>query len=289
VRWSRTGKESDLVDVRGGGGRRARAPVQVGGGLGLVGVLVFLAIQLLGGGGSGAAFDVPGAFDGGTQAPAGEPIPPAQDPDKDLRDFSLYVFSDVQDTWTKTFERQGEPYRRAKLVLYSGQTDTGCGLGQAAAGPFYCPADERVYLDLSFYREMERQLRAGGDFAWAYVIGHELGHHVQNLLGTERKVNELRRSDPDQANALSVRLELQADCYAGVWAHAVYRQLEPGDVEEAMTASQAVGDDRLQRNAGRRVDPDSFTHGSSAQRLKWFTRGQSSGEPADCDTFSGDV
>jgi uncharacterized protein len=289
VRWSRTGREGDLIDVRGGGGSRGRggAPVQIGGGLGLVGVVIFLAIQLLGG---GAAFDVPAGFDGTTSAPDGRPLPASQDPDKDLRDFSLYVFTDVQDTWTKTFQAQGEDYRRAKLVLYTGQTGTGCGVGQAAAGPFYCPADQRVYLDLSFYREMETQLRAGGEFAWAYVIGHELGHHVQNLLGTEGKVGKLRRSDPGEANELSVRLELQADCYAGVWAHTVYARgdLEDGDIEEAMTASQAVGDDRLQRNAGRRVDRDSFTHGSSAQRLKWFKRGDANGEPADCDTFSTD-
>jgi predicted metalloprotease len=262
-------------------------PVRAGGGLGLVGVIVVIAIQLLGGGGS--AFDVPAGFGGATQAPAGEPLPAGQDPDKDLRDFSLYVFSDVQDSWTRTFERQGRTYERAKLVLYRGATDTGCGVGQAASGPFYCPADQRVYLDLSFYRDMEDQLRAGGDFAWAYVIAHEVGHHVQNLLGTERKVRQLRADDPGNGNTLSVRLELQADCYAGVWARSVFDQLQDGDVEEAMTASQAVGDDRLQRNAGRRVDPDSFTHGSSAQRLRWFRTGEEQGEPADCDTFSGDV
>jgi hypothetical protein len=287
VRWKRTGRESDLIDVRRGGG--ARRGVQVGGGLGVVGVLIVLALQLLGG---GATFDVPAGFDGTAQAPAGEPIPAGQDPDKDLRDFSLYVFTDVQDLWTKTFADSGPPtprYERAKLVLYSGTTDTGCGLGQAAAGPFYCPADQRVYLDLSFYREMEDQLHASGDFAWAYVIGHELGHHVQNLLGTERKVRQLRADDPSSANALSVRLELQADCYAGVWARSVFDQLQDGDIEEAMTASQAVGDDRLQKQAGQRVNPDSFTHGSSAQRLKWFKRGAANGEPADCDTFSGDV
>jgi predicted metalloprotease len=281
VRWTRTGRASDLEDRRGGS-----RGVQLGGGFGLVGVIIFLAIQLLGG---GTGFDVPPGFDGTTQAPGGEPLPAGQDPDKDLKDFSLYVFSDVQDTWTKTFADAGEPYRRAKLVLYSGATSTGCGTGQAASGPFYCPADERVYLDLSFYREMESQLRAGGDFAWAYVIGHELGHHVQNLIGTEAKVTKLRRSEPDEANALSVRLELQADCYAGVWARTVFDRLEDGDIQEAMTASQAVGDDRLQKQAGQRVNPDSFTHGSSAQRLEWFKRGTAKGEPADCDAFSGDV
>jgi predicted metalloprotease len=155
-------------------------------------------------------------------------------------------------------------------------------------GPFYCPADERVYLDLSFYGDMQRQLGAPGDFAWAYVIAHEVGHHVQHLRGTDDEVRRLQREDPDQANPLSVRLELQADCYAGVWAHAVFDQLDPGDVDEAITASEAVGDDRLQRHAGGDVRPDSFTHGSSAQRAKWFRKGQAAGQPADCDTFGVD-
>jgi hypothetical protein len=293
MRWNRRGgRDSDLIDVRGGGGGRGRTglPIPIGragGGIGIVGVIVFLAIQLLGG---GAGFDVPAGFDGGTQAPAGEPIPASQDPDRDLRNFSSFVFSDAQDAWARTFREQGREYERAKLVLYRDATQTGCGLGQAATGPFYCPADRRVYLDLSFYGDMKRQLRAEGDFAWAYVIAHEVAHHVQTLTGTSGEVDRLRRSDPDRANDLSVRQELQADCYAGVWAHTVFEAgaLEPGDVEEAMTASQAVGDDRLQRQAGREVDPDSFTHGSSAQRLAWFERGRTQGEPADCDTFSTD-
>jgi predicted metalloprotease len=290
VRWSRTGRESDLEDRRGASGARGGGlgglPM-AGGGLGLVGVVIFLAIQLLGG---GAGFDVPAGFDGSTRAPASEPLPAGQDPDRDLRDFSLYVFSDVQDSWTRTFEAGGRSYERAKLVLYRGGTDTaGCGFGQAAAGPFYCPADQRVYLDLSFWNEMERTLQAPGDFAWAYVVAHEVGHHVQNLLGTSDEVNRLRREQPDDGNALSVRLELQADCYAGVWARSVFDRLEPGDIEEAMRASESVGDDRLQRAAGGRVNPDAFTHGTSAQRLEWFQRGSERGEPADCDTFSGDV
>jgi predicted metalloprotease len=284
VRWKpRRGDNRDVIDVRGGSGG---LPVRAGGSVGIVGVVIFLAIQLLGG---GSNFDIPTGFDGGTSSAQGEPIPASQDPDRKLRQFSAFVFTDVQDSWERTFAAQGRKYRRAKLVLYSGQTGTGCGTGSTAQGPFYCPADERVYLDLSFYSEMESQLRAGGDFAWAYVIGHELGHHVQKLVGTSDKVDQLRADDPSQGNALSVRLELQADCYSGVWARSVFDQLEDGDVEEAMTASQAVGDDRLQKAAGRRVNPDSFTHGSSAQRLKWFKAGQAQGEPADCDTFSGDI
>lgn len=245
----------------------------VGGGLGIVGVLVVLAIQLLGGGN----LDLPPGFESGLVAEEGEPLPPGQDPDKDLRDFSAYVFNDAQDMWAQSVEG----YDRAELVLYSGRTSTGgCGQGSAAAGPFYCPADQRVYLDLSFYRDMERQLRAGGDFAWAYVIGHEVGHHVQNLVGTSADVDRLSRENPDERNALSVKQELQADCYAGVWARSVFDQLEDGDVQEAMDAAQAVGDDRLGND-----NPDSFTHGSAAQRLEWFNRGRNGGEPADCDTF----
>jgi uncharacterized protein len=287
MRWRRGGSDADVIDVRGGGGRRrGGAALPVGGGVGLVGVLLFLAIQLLGGGSGG--FQIPAGFDTATQAPSGEPIPAGQDPDRDLRDFSVYVFNDAQATWERTFQAQGRPYERAKLVLYRAGVDTGCGSASSAVGPFYCPADRRVYLDLSFYRDMERQLQAGGDFAWAYVIAHELGHHVQQQLGTMAEVDQIRRSDPDRANEASVRLELQADCYAGVWASTVFDQLEPGDLEEAIRASEAVGDDRLQQQAGRRVDPDTFTHGSSAQRRAWFERGRARGEPADCDTFAAE-
>jgi uncharacterized protein len=288
MRWRRGGgRDSDLIDLRGGGGGLGRGglPVgRVGGGVGLVGVLVVLALQLLGGGG---AYSVPTGFDDGTGAPGQQPIPAAQDPERDLRDFSLYVFSNANDTWAGTFRRQGRRFKRARLVLYrSGVRTGGCGSASSAVGPFYCPGDGRVYLDLSFYDDMASQLGASGDFAWAYVIAHEVGHHVQSLRGTSEEVRRLQRADPDQANALSVRLELQADCYAGVWAHAVFDQLDQGDVEEAIAASEAVGDDRLQRRAGGSVRPDSFTHGTSEQRARWFSTGQASGEPADCDPFS---
>jgi predicted metalloprotease len=276
-----------VIDARGGGGRRGALPV-AGGGLGLVGVLVFLALQVLGGG--GATFDVPTGFDPSVRAPSGEPIPASQDPERDLRDFSAYVFSNAQDRWQQTFAEQGREYRRAKLVLYRDAVDTGCGSASSAVGPFYCPADQRVYLDLSFYRDMEQRLGARGDFAWAYVIAHEVGHHVQKLLGISDRVRTLQAQDRDQANALSVRLELQADCYAGVWARSVFKagDLEDGDLEEAFTAAEAVGDDRLQRQARGEVNPDTFTHGTSEQRLTWFRAGQTTGEPAACDTFSKD-
>ena len=205
---------------------------------------------------------------------------------------SAYVFDDAQDVWESTFDRSGDAYDTAKLVLYSGAVRTdGCGGATSAVGPFYCPADERVYLDLSFYGEMRRQLGASGDFAWAYVIAHEMGHHVQRMTGTSAAVERLSRSEPADANELSVRQELQADCYAGVWAATVYAEgaLEPGDLDEAFNAAAAVGDDRLQRQATGSVDPDSFTHGTSEQRRTWFERGYRSGDPGDCDTFAAET
>jgi predicted metalloprotease len=289
MRWRRGASTGDVIDVRGGGGRRrGGGALPVGGGLGVVGVIVFIAIQLLSGGAGG--FNVPAGFDTATRAPSGEAIPPGQDPEKDLKDFSVYVFNSVQATWERTFSDQGRDYERAKLVLYRDRVNTGCGSASSAVGPFYCPADGHVYLDLSFYRDMERQLQVSGDFAWAYVIAHEVGHHIQDQLGTSAEVERIRRSDPDRANEASVRLELQADCYAGVWAQSVFEagDLEAGDIDEALRASEAVGDDRLQQQAGRHVNPDSFTHGSSAQRHEWFDRGRERGEPADCDTFSVD-
>jgi predicted metalloprotease len=289
VRWKRV-SNPDVIDARGGGGGMG-GRVAVPGGLGVVGLLIYLAISLLGGGGSGgAALDVPGAFDDATRAPQSSPIPADQDPERDLKDFSTYVFTDTQKLWEQTFARAGKPYSHAKMVLYRSGVRTGCGSASSAVGPFYCPSDRRVYLDLSFERELAGRLGAGGDFAWAYVIAHEMGHHVQQQSGTSDEVHAVQQDHPDQANALSVRLELQADCYAGVWAHAVYRQgdLEAGDIDEAVQAAGAVGDDRLQRQATGTVRPDTFTHGTSAQRARWFTNGYKTGEPASCDTFSAD-
>lgn len=260
-----------------------------GGAVGIVGLIVYLLISQLGGG--GAAFGVDSGFPSDAPAaPDAQGIPAAQDPERDLRDFSAYVFSNAQDSWEKTFAGSNRNYERAQLVLYRDAVSTGCGSASSAVGPFYCPADQRVYLDLSFYGDMERQLGAGGEFAWAYVIAHEVGHHVQNQLGTSREVRSLQSENPDDANELSVRLELQADCYSGVWAKTVYDagDLEQGDIREAIGASEAVGDDRLQSRGGGRVDPDSFTHGSSEQRARWFNEGRKRGDPAACDTFSGD-
>ena len=293
----------DVIDVRGAsppsGGRSGGLGLPLpgglaglGGGAGLVVLLVIVAIQVLGGGGGG--LDIGGAFGPGVQAPGAEnpePIPPEEDPQRDLFEFSKYVFTDAQRTWSGAFREDGERYEDAQLVVYSQAVETGgCGGASSAVGPFYCPADSRVYLDLSFYEDMRRQLDAPGDFAWAYVIAHEVGHHVQNVTGTNGEVARAERENPDDANELSVRLELQADCYAGVWASTVYAEgdLERGDLAEAFTASEAVGDDRLQSQAGGRIDPDSFTHGTSEQRRSWFTTGYESGDPGACDTFSAD-
>jgi uncharacterized protein len=286
MKWKRTSRDDrGVIDVRGRSGGVGGGRVAIPGGLGLVGVIIFVAIQVLGG---GQAFSVPSGFDDGTTAPGGGAIPASQDPDRDLANFSKYVFNNVQDTWEQTFKEQNRPYERAELVLYRGGVNTGCGSASSAVGPFYCSADQRVYLDLSFYRDMERQLQAPGDFAWAYVIAHEVGHHVQKELGTSDKVHQLQQQSPDEANPLSVRLELQADCYAGVWARSVSEDLDASDLPEAMKAAEAVGDDRLQRQATGRIDPDSFTHGTSEQREHWFETGRGGGEPAACDTFSPD-
>jgi uncharacterized protein len=307
MKWKRIRKKDrgDVIDIRGaepprgrgGGGGLGGLPIPmgvggVGGGLGLVILLVVLGLQMCGNGGAG--FDLGSILGPGAVPPSAEnpdPLPPEEDPQKDLKDFSSAVFADVQNTWDESFRAAGKPYEDAQLVLYSqGVRTGGCGDATAAVGPFYCPADSRVYIDLTFYEDMERQLGAKGDFAWAYVIAHEVGHHIQNVDGTNAEVTDIQRSEPDEANELSVRLELQADCYAGVWAATVFAEgdLEEGDLEEAFNAAEAVGDDRLQEQAGQRVNPDTFTHGTSEQRREWFEKGYSSADPASCDTFSPD-
>lgn len=205
--------------------------------------------------------------------------------------FVSKVLGSTEDTWQKVFKKSGYAYPAPKLVLFRGQTNTACGMGQAAMGPFYCPGDKKVYIDLAFYDEMKNRFKAPGDFAQAYVIAHEVGHHVQNLMGTSDKVQQARQSarNEAQANQYSVRLELQADCYAGVWAHhadGANRILEAGDVEEAMRAAAAIGDDALQKQAQGYAVPDSFTHGTSKQRMRWFNQGLKVGDVNKCDTFS---
>ena len=211
---------------------------------------------------------------------------PAKDP---LARFTSVMLASTEDAWGEIFQQSGSRYQAPKLVLYRGATRTGCGQGQSVMGPFYCPADRTVYIDLSFYQDMRDKLGADGDFAQGYVVAHEVGHHVQNLLGIERKMREQQQGlSRAEQNKLSVKLELQADCFAGVWGHYMEREqvLEHGDLEEALNAAQAIGDDRLQQQSQGRVIPDSFTHGSSAQRYAWFKRGFDSGKPASCNTFA---
>lgn len=211
---------------------------------------------------------------------------PAKDP---LARFTSVMLASTEDAWGEIFQQSGNRYQAPKLVLYRGATRTGCGQGQSVMGPFYCPADRTVYIDLSFYQEMRDKLGADGDFAQGYVVAHEVGHHVQNLLGIERKMREQQQGlSRAEQNKLSVKLELQADCFAGVWGHYMEREqvLETGDLEEALNAAQAIGDDRLQQQSQGRVIPDSFTHGSSAQRYAWFKRGFDSGKSASCNTFA---
>ena len=230
----------------------------------------------------GGVVDV-GAPGGGQSAP----YEPSPDEEK-LVDFVSFVLDDVQNTWAQKFPIAGREYHKTKLVLFTDTVESGCGYAQSAMGPFYCPADEKVYVDLGFYRELRSRFGAPGDFAQAYVIAHEIGHHVQNVLGLSERVRELQQRRPDQANQLSVLLELQADCFAGAWAHSTQQRdiLERGDVEEGIGAAAAVGDDRIQKSAGARVNPETWTHGSSQQRVQWFQRGMEKGTVSDCNTFA---
>jgi predicted metalloprotease len=205
-----------------------------------------------------------------------------------MEEFVGFVVQNVQDSWAQLFSEAGQQYQPTVLVLFDGATTSGCGNASARTGPFYCPADAKVYLDLSFFRELQERFGAPGDFAQAYVIAHEVGHHVQNVLGISDEVRAEQQASPDDANELSVRLELQADCLAGVWGHAAAEQeiLEPGDLEEGLAAAAAIGDDRLQAQATGQVNPDTWTHGSSEQRQDWFSRGFEQGDVESCDTFS---
>ena len=294
MQW-RGRRESDNVDdVRGQrmGGRGGGGMVGIGGtGLVVVLLLAWLTgqnpLELLG----QIAAQQQGGSATQSQQYDQQPYQESAD-DREQREFISVVLADTEDVWNKTFrDDMGRTYEEPRLVLFSGGVDSGCGFAQAAVGPFYCPADHKVYIDLSFYDELQRRFGAPGDFAQAYVIAHEVGHHVQNLLGISEKVqNAQRRAGRDAANELSVRLELQADCLAGVWAHQTERQkkvLEQGDVEEALGAAAAVGDDSIQKKTQGYVVPESFTHGSAEQRVRWFKRGFQSGSIDSCDTFSG--
>jgi len=238
-------------------------------------------------GGGGGATTAPGPRSDAPRPRSDAPHPPAgTDPDQPLVDFVKFVMKDIQNTFEAEFRAEGQPYRHAKLVLFTDAVSTGCGQSSSAIGPFYCPADEHAYIDLSFYRELRQRFGAPGNFAQAYVLAHEIGHHLQKLIGIEHKAQLLGRGHG--RNDISVRTELQADCFAGVWGHAARGKglLEADDLERALTAATAIGDDRLQKQAGREVNPETFTHGSSAQRVRWFRAGFDRGKLSACDTFS---
>lgn len=258
------------------------------GGLGLVAVVV---VSLLLGVDPRLLLDE--IAEGPPSVPVATQSPDAPGTSDDLKAFAAVVLADTEATWTPLFAGLGLRYREATLVLFDGAVRSACGTASAAVGPFYCPGDEHVYLDLSFFQDLEHRFGAPGDFARAYVIAHEIGHHVQTLLGITARFREARAGLPAaEANALSVRVELQADCFAGVWAHHAEHSrdlLEAGDIEEGLNAAAAIGDDRLQRRAQGIVVPDSFTHGTSAQRARWFRRGLETGTIADCDTFAADA
>src|SRR5215208_3920216 len=274
------GRSSNVEDRRGMG---------MGGGLGIGGGLLGLILALIfggdifGGGGGGGAPQTTQTTANGTVAESAE--------ETKLRETAHAVLDDAQNVWHEVLPKYGSQYQDARLVLFRNMVQSGCGNAQSAMGPFYCPLDQKVYIDLGFYDELRRRFGADGDFAQAYVITHEIGHHVQNILGTADRVRELQERRPNQANDLSVRMELQADCYAGVWGASLKQrgQLDPGDVEEGLNAASAIGDDRIQQQSGRGVHPESFTHGSSAQRVTWFRRGMESGDPRNCDTFAGSI
>ncbi|MEO6950228.1 MAG: neutral zinc metallopeptidase [Polyangia bacterium] len=277
MKWSDGGQSSDVEDQRGSGGG-------IGGKLGIAGTIVVLGLSLVFHQNFFALLGVSPAGSGGASDPQARKTERDSPEEKKLVSFVSFVLDDVQKTWSATLPN----YRHAKLVLFEDEVRSGCGNAESAMGPFYCPVDEKVYIDLGFYRELRSKFGAPGEFAEAYVLAHEVGHHVQKLLGIDAKMREAQERDPSRRNALSVLLELQADCYAGIWAHSTDERklLDAGDIASALGAAAAVGDDRLQKAATGRVAPESWTHGSSAQRQHWFETGFKTGQLEACDTFS---
>ncbi|WP_312941590.1 KPN_02809 family neutral zinc metallopeptidase [Stutzerimonas balearica] len=280
MRWKRARRSDNVVDARG------RSGMRLGGGLGLGGVVIVVVLGLLTG---QDPLQLLGQLAGQDGSTVQQQRPSATGDDPQV-DFVRAILGDTEDTWRALFQQGGAQYRDPTLVLFRGGVNSACGFASSAVGPFYCPGDQQVYLDLQFFDEMARRFSAAGDFAQAYVIAHEVGHHVQTLLGVSQQVQQARargaRLEGD--NGLLVRQELQADCLAGVWAHHAQQRhdwLEQGDLEEALNAASAIGDDRLQQQSQGRVVPDAFTHGTSAQRVRWFRTGFDSGEPGRCDTF----
>ena len=293
-----TERSDDIIDVRGSGGGR-RPGVAIGAGGGGLAIIIAIIVALLTGGDGGGLGDILNQLQPPTQTSTVEsPLDPAADPQADEADFMSVVLDDNQQMWTEIFSTAGRQYQDAQLVLFTGFTDSACGGADARMGPHYCPLDQRVYLDLDFFAQLRDQFGATGDLAPAYVLSHEIGHHVQHLLGVDQQVRDLQQQNPAQANDLSVRMELQADCFAGVWASTVFvgqlqsgedLALDPGEISEALEAAAAVGDDRIQIAVGGQVNPESFTHGTSEQRQSWFQRGYDGSDPNSCDTFSGDI
>lgn len=284
MKWTPGKQSRNIEDRRGAGG------VGMGRGVGLGGGALLLVLSLLFG--RNLFEEVQPAPGGSVAAPGGSVAPISETPEERERaQFISFVLDDVQATWTRIFQASGGQYQEAKLVLFRNVVESGCGVAESAMGPFYCPLDQKAYIDLGFYDELHNRFGAQGDFAQAYVLAHELGHHVQNLLGTDTRIRQMQQSRPEVANDLSVRVELQADCFAGVWANSTNerRLLHQGDLEEALGAASAVGDDRIQGQTRGRINPESFTHGTAAQRTSWFQRGFTSGNPESCDTFAGAI
>jgi predicted metalloprotease len=301
VRFRKPAQRSDHIIDRRGAPRGRPGGVAIGAGGGGIAIIIAILFALFGGGGSGGGGleDILNQLQPVTTAASQtNPIDASTDPQADMADFMSVVLDDNQAMWADVFTQSGRQYQPADVVLFTGFTDSACGGADARMGPHYCPLDAKVYLDLEFFEELQTRFGATGDLAPAYVLSHEIGHHVQNLLGTMEQVQQMQRQDPSQVNELSVRLELQADCFAGVWASTVFvgqletgedLALDPGEISEALEAAAAVGDDRIQETIQGRVDPESFTHGTSEQRQRWFMTGYNGGDPSACDTFSGSI
>lgn len=287
-----------VEDRRRAGGSRGKMAGGVVGGGGIIGIIIAIIVALTGGGG-GSGFDITNAgFDtgAGPVTPDDASGAPAVDPQAETKEYVSALMADIQDTWAEYFNRAGINYTETKLVLFTDAVQTGCGNATAGVGPFYCPApgDNKVYIDLSFYDELATRFQAPGDFAQAYVIAHEIGHHIQYLTGISDKVRQAQQQEPNNANEYSVRMELQADCLAGVWAYSANQRttaegqpiIEAGDIDEGLRAAASVGDDSIQSQAGMQINPETWTHGSADSRVKWFRQGFTTGDPEQCDTFA---
>ena len=282
MRWQDGRRSTNVEDRRG-----SRIPGRVKGGS--IGILLLALVGMYFGIDPSIILNMGESVQVSQPGQSGAPVEQSEE-DRQLAEFVSVVLADTEDVWKEQFRAAGQSYREPNLVLFSGAVQSACGFAEAAMGPFYCPGDGKVYIDLSFYRELKRNMNAPGDFAQAYVIAHEVGHHVQNLLGLSRQMEAMRRQvSKTEYNRLSVKMELQADCFAGLWAHHAHRArqvVEPGDIDEALNAASQIGDDRLQKQQRGYVTPDSFTHGTSAQRVSWFQRGYQTGRFDNCDTFN---